>query len=510
MLRVGIAERVAAETTDANFHSAACPTCPARINLFEMNTITQRRGASSPHNEPHEHFRSTGIRDGRSPSVIGFSFGAFRCLPDPIVRMENNICFANLWDCGDRCPPADFPGRDRFPGFSHVTSNDEDVAKRPAGCGKDDSGERSCPSQLHGAIGFMFQEFGTPTGSRAEMALDEYRRLWLEAEYPAHFKDRSPRDCIAEDVTAPHLGCQRCFHLIRETVGTSVEKYCRCVRSRLDDRELGLSEGHAPQRFHEICALPASGRRRLNNAVVLDGLNLTEVLTSWEQQRLASGADCEPFCAATGSFLLGVGMDFLNRLELTLVRPPSLPPNTPMLPPLPPLFPGSFIERYIVTVTLTSSVEVSQVNEDVRESLASFFAHAANVSRAAVTIIVQAGSAIIDAEISTTAETTEAASAAELSILEHVFLNLSQNGTDIIMFGLPLTTFPSTSVSLRRIPLPLPVTQERGSEVELMVPMLCVASLSCVVVLICSRKRRQKPNPQCQARAAPSTQLFPD
>ena len=45
-----------------------------------------------------------------------------------------------------------------------LPSNDVDETQRPATCTWKDSGPELCPSALHGAINFMFQEYGTPTG----------------------------------------------------------------------------------------------------------------------------------------------------------------------------------------------------------------------------------------------------------------------------------------------------------------------------------------------------------
>lgn len=91
MLRVGISEKVAKQTTDANFQTpasketAGCMKCPERINLFAMATIPadcknhdetafpkgcrnpdakiKCTGCTSPDGQPQQHFRSTGICD---------------------------------------------------------------------------------------------------------------------------------------------------------------------------------------------------------------------------------------------------------------------------------------------------------------------------------------------------------------------------------------------------------------------------------------------------------------
>lgn len=87
---------------------------PTHINLFEMNTIVKtsrnaRMKLSSPANKPHEHFRSTGIRDGNEPAGSVYSFGSGMCVSRscPLgqllqekctVTLKENMCMANVWD----------------------------------------------------------------------------------------------------------------------------------------------------------------------------------------------------------------------------------------------------------------------------------------------------------------------------------------------------------------------------------------------------------------------------
>merc|ERR1712187_902545 len=61
MLKRGISMETATKTTDGNFKSIACPTCPVKINPFEMNMIKDGDSEKSQQDMPHEHFRSTGI-----------------------------------------------------------------------------------------------------------------------------------------------------------------------------------------------------------------------------------------------------------------------------------------------------------------------------------------------------------------------------------------------------------------------------------------------------------------
>jgi len=470
MLRVGIAERVAHETSIHNFMSAACPTCPSRVNLFEMNTITTRRGTSSPPGLPHEHFRSTGIRDGMRPQGGAFGFGETQCHLSPTVTLAKNLCFAALWDCEGSCSASQeltSVGKS-----SHVPSNDVDVSKRPrqgtsvpdgqttrtltAVCAPNDSGETKCPSQLHGAIGFMFQEFGTPTGTNAEMPSHEYANLWLQAEYPAAFAARSPRSCVREGVSTRHLGCDNCFTQINAGVSTTAERYVRCVRSKLDNPVLGLSVNDAPAEFREMVGARASRRRQLNQDVIVNGVNLTATITDWAEQAIAAHNGCEPFCAATGTFMGGLGATFLAAFELSLVRPPAFPPNAPMLPPLPPFSPGEFVEQFNVVITLSSSMDIQQVDDAQLDSLATSFARAANVPRSAVTVSVRAGSVLFDFVVATNAESQGQAYTEMIHISSMVSNETQVRNNSAILFGIPLNDQPSTSLAVRRVPLPAP------------------------------------------------------
>ena len=119
--------------------------------------------------------------------------------------------------------------------------------KRPSTCEPRDSGQERCESQLHGAIIFMHQEFGTPSGEFAEMTVDDARNLWLEAKYPLGFLARSPRSCAdASDPTAS--GCQQCLNEVPSMIDpTSVEaqRFCRCLASKqLTTHQLDAIQAH--------------------------------------------------------------------------------------------------------------------------------------------------------------------------------------------------------------------------------------------------------------------------
>ena len=138
-----------------------------------MNTIRRSRGSSSPIDQPHEHFRSTGIRD---PVInpAAFNSGESKCLQFLSTwTLKENRCFANVWDCSSPvnslggCEPSIDELRPRFEGLLSETigSNDMDESKRPmqgltlidssgvtrtltANCTDFDSGEERCPSQV--------------------------------------------------------------------------------------------------------------------------------------------------------------------------------------------------------------------------------------------------------------------------------------------------------------------------------------------------------------------------
>lgn len=471
ILRVGISAKVATATTDANFRSASCESCPTHINLFQMNTITRSFGQSSPHNAPHEHFRSTGIRDRNQPFAGAFGFAENTCLNGASSwTIAENICLANLWDCGGfgTCSPRLGEPGGVLP--SNVRSNDLDEAKRPragtvildedgtsrvlaADCKNTDTGELKCPSQLHGAIGFIFQEFGTPTGELAVLSRDEYRRLWIEAEYPEAFAARSPRTCMSSNASDPQLGCGRCLNEINQdpNVPASAERYCRCIRSKLFNTALGISVDALPTEYLDLCTVGHHVRRRQLTSLIINGTNVTELIIEWTRQRIAGG-ECAPFCAATGSFTRGVGTRVLAQFELSRTRPPAVPPGAPLLPPLPPLSPGGFIELYTVIVTLSTSLDIAEIDASILDSLAASFAREAGVPVSAVTVVVQSGSAVLQVSINTGSDSPDMGPEIQAS----VFDGIVSNGTTVL-FGLPLTSFPSISLVTQRVPLPLPL-----------------------------------------------------
>ena len=166
LLHVGISRKVATETTDANFDHLLDD--PKSMNVFRMNTVNTGSDGPDPPG-PLEHFRSTGIRDGgNDPKPNENRYGhfgacaAFDNMSDTFSRVDIRDCATLVWD------------HERFGGFPQfppaiLPSNDINKHKRPTTCGELDSGFELCPSQLHGSIIFLHEEFGTPTGENAKM-----------------------------------------------------------------------------------------------------------------------------------------------------------------------------------------------------------------------------------------------------------------------------------------------------------------------------------------------------
>ena len=255
LMRVGISEKVARETTDANFDHLQVK----QINVFRMNTHKASGQPDAP--GALEHFRSTGIRDGLTPNAEKYqAYEAcaaydvrFGGSADELSTRDIEECANLVWD------------HERFEGFAakpnslpaELESNDVLEAKRPAKCPKTASGLSGCDpqcsasdcprdvapccrSQLHGAINFMHQELGTPTGPNAVMSVTDSSNAWLHGTYPPPFAARSPRHCVnASDPTV--AGCDACLRLIPSNAyglvviaATSSEanRYCRCLLSK--------------------------------------------------------------------------------------------------------------------------------------------------------------------------------------------------------------------------------------------------------------------------------------
>ena len=293
MLSVGISEKAAVETADDNFDHLPDPK---RLNLFLMNTIITQEdmeGMIPDPPGPLEHFRSTGIRDRRSPSAFLYQklddCQHFDEIPGEFSVLDVQECVILVWDHENKTEV--FDSRPAV-----LNSNDVNEDKRPDTCLVTDSGRVSCPSQLHGSINFFMHEFGTPTGMKAVMTADEMRNLWLLSEFPAAFEARSPRHCIdKEDPTAE--GCSACLDLVGDAVAGSVEaqRYCRCLLAkRLSQTEVDLIPDYTRLGCPTCCFATKEDS---------DGRNATEALARGMLREIDG---CEPYCVATGSFSNGI------------------------------------------------------------------------------------------------------------------------------------------------------------------------------------------------------------
>ena len=185
---------IANATADDNFEGEKCDSCPHRINPFEMNTITNDL-KFSPKGGPHEHYRSTGIRDGGVfPNKFDAAEGA--CVPFGGVWDLNAItCMADFWDSDPGCNKTNTAPRQ---------SNDVDINKRPAGCCVDvPEGEpccestaqnQNCRSQLHGTITFLFDSYKNQNDN---VSIEDWRGLWVDLCIPGD------NFCIPGDASSP-------------------------------------------------------------------------------------------------------------------------------------------------------------------------------------------------------------------------------------------------------------------------------------------------------------------
>lgn len=286
ILRVGISEKAALQTTDVNFG----PDPSRSLNVFLMNTIKEPPMVPDPAG-PIEHFRSTGIRDAEKPN--NFKYKQFeRCAEFDgelgwFSLIDIRDCATLVWDHENATLDAD-----SLPAV--IPSNDVNEARRPPNCTVNDSGPELCNSQLHGAILFLFQELGTPTGENARLSKEDMRKIYMEATYPPDFMARSPRDCVdADDPSA--AGCQQCLSEVGDAIAGSAlaQRYCRCLNSKLLSQE-------------ELDAIPEHGELGCPDATVSMASGTGNATT-----RSANDGDaCEPFCSAAGSFMSGMaGLD---------------------------------------------------------------------------------------------------------------------------------------------------------------------------------------------------------
>ena len=188
----GFPDKIATATTNDNFKSTKCSTCPDRIDPFEMNTINDPGVTFSPKGQPHEHFRSTGIRDmPRNQAEDRFKDAEERCVesakpPKDRWDFEAITCMADFWDLDAGC------------GGARPTSNDVDRNKRPAGCCdnlaprelccESTAKKPQCRSQLHDTIEFLFDSFTENRkirgGKKSTISKKDWKGMWLRSCFP--------------------------------------------------------------------------------------------------------------------------------------------------------------------------------------------------------------------------------------------------------------------------------------------------------------------------------------
>merc|ERR1712151_1280878 len=185
-------------------------------------------------------------------------------------------------------------------------------------CKKWQSGPHNCPSQLHGALHFMHQEFGSPTGVSASVSKKDFRGMWLDATYPPNFIARSPRSCASD--RPEHHGCQQCLDDVGSHASGSVEaqRYCRCMlATNLTHQQLlqvdayianGCPSGSRAEsvrchRHGSSCEGMTSGvikmkkRKKKNKKKANKKGRRLYLLT---EQNGIGEQSCEPYCAAAG------------------------------------------------------------------------------------------------------------------------------------------------------------------------------------------------------------------
>jgi len=172
MLKRGISMEIATASTNGNFKSDACKTCPERINPFEMNTIKDGQSEDNQAGKPHEHFRSTGIRDN----------DAQRPDKDLYAKAEEMLFGGNKWmqwspkmiqrlaDLFDRSPN---DCRGKAPGAS----------QRSVMCSNDQA-DNIAPKTFAGSLENMLKEFHDPTTGL--ITQERFKAMWLNNEFPSY------------------------------------------------------------------------------------------------------------------------------------------------------------------------------------------------------------------------------------------------------------------------------------------------------------------------------------
>jgi hypothetical protein len=248
-----------------------------------------------------EHFRSTGVRDDmitrsnfaliESSCLRNFTQGAGEIGEGLGYKHDEVECASTLFD--------------RDVSYAEVlpTSNDGLEAKRVPGCSATSSGRLACPSDLHGSLTFKFMEFATPTGIRGFLSTEDYRNIWLNAEYPPGFLARSPRTCI--DQSTAHFGCQACLDEASASAGVDHlpnQRYCRCMlTTNLTQSQL---ESTSEYTAHGCLTGAHLARNRCFRLTSLEGDTSNCPIS--ESDHIPAGdlathrQSCEPYCTGLG------------------------------------------------------------------------------------------------------------------------------------------------------------------------------------------------------------------
>lgn len=168
LLKRGISMEIATKSTNGNFKSEACESCPVKINPFEMNIIKDGESVENQEDKPHEHFRSTGIRDNDAEgpdedlynTVEKALFGGNKWRqwsPKQILRLVELFNRSPV-ECRNKG------------GNNVLCSNDEatNIAK----------------GTFQGSIHNMLVEFHDPTTGL--ITQETFKKMWLENEFPSY------------------------------------------------------------------------------------------------------------------------------------------------------------------------------------------------------------------------------------------------------------------------------------------------------------------------------------
>merc|ERR1711939_141898 len=182
---------IATKTTDANFKSQTCKTCPEKINPFEMNIIKDGDSKINQPGKPHEHFRSTGIRDN----------DAERPDEDLYTKVEEILFGGNKWmqwspkmirrlaDLFDRSPDKCKP------------TTSQDVL-----CSNDQANNIASATFV-GSLHNMLIEFRDPTTGLVTQ--EKFKAMWLHNQFPSYTtcEDKKLKDGAWYDERGSKFSC---------------------------------------------------------------------------------------------------------------------------------------------------------------------------------------------------------------------------------------------------------------------------------------------------------------